>query len=96
MSSKLLPLHFSLNFQVGDSIYKAGVTWNAENNIADARRASNTVPGRNRPDIWSWWCDNDGGGVLGRAFLGTLCTWSNININEKMKTYAASAFVSKI
>ena len=48
------------------------------------------------PDIFSWWCDNDGGKTLGKAFVGTLCTWSSININEKLESYAASGFVSKI
>ena len=80
---------------VGPSVHKAGATWTADNNIYDARAASNANAGTSRPDIFSWWCNRGGGGIAGIAFVGALCGYSNTNLNEKQSSTAASAFVSK-
>ena len=78
---------------MGPSIHKAGVTWTADDNIYDARDASNALGGSG-VDTMSWWCDNGGGGVAGIAFVGALCTSYNTNLNEKQRSAAESGFVS--
>ena len=67
--------------------------WTADDNIYDARDASNALGGRG-VDTMSWWCDAGGGGVAGIAFVGALCTSYNTNLNEKQWSAAGSGFVS--
>ena len=44
----------------------------------------------------SWWCNDGGGSVAGIAFVGTLCSSYNTNLNEKRGSLAASGFVSAL
>ena len=81
-------------FQVhGDAIFKDGVSWTADDNIEDARSATNAL-GLDEVDTMSWWCDNGGGGTAGIAYVGALCMSYNTNLNEKQDSVAASGFVS--
>ena len=41
----------------------------------------------------SWWCEREGGGVDGMAFVGALCSSYNTNLNEKQGSAAGSGYV---
>ena len=77
----------------GDAAYKQGVSWTADDNIYNARDESNAL-NLDGVDVVSWWCNNGGGGVAGVAFVGTLCSSYNTNLNEKQWSSAGSGFVS--
>ena len=79
-------------FQViGDTIYKEDATWNADNNIKDAKAA--TAESGTKADVFSWFCNRGGGSTAGIAYVGGLCNDRNVNLNEKQSTSAASGFV---
>ena len=87
-------IQFWNDFQVqGSAIFQAGATWTADDNIYDARDATNAAD-LSGVDTMSWWCDAGGGGVAGIAFVGALCTSYNTNLNEKQWSAAGSGFVS--
>lgn len=82
-----------IEFEVhGDAIFKDGASWTADDNIEDARSATNAL-GLDEVDTMSWWCDNGGGGTAGIAYVGALCMSYNTNLNEKQDSVAASGFV---
>ena len=82
---------FSLKVQ-GPSVYKQGATWTADD-IYGARDETNAL-GLDGVDTMSWWCDQGGDRTAGKAFVGTLCSSYNTNINEKQSSAAGSGFVS--
>ena len=59
----------------------------------DAREATNAL-GLVEVDTMSWWCGNGGGSTAGIAFVGSLCSSYNINLNEKQSSIASSGYVS--
>merc|ERR1711899_100176 len=75
------------------SVHLAGVNWFADNNIYDARDASNANSGTHNPDVFAWWSASGGGGVAGIAFVGVLCTSYHTSLNEKQHSAAGSGFV---
>ena len=79
----------------GKSLFQAGETWTADDNLNDARMATDAA-GLRGGTLMSWFCDSGGGGVAGIAFIGGLCKWRgyNTNLNEKQRTVAADGFVS--
>jgi hypothetical protein len=77
----------------GSAVYNAGATWTADDNIYDARDATNAL-GLDGVDVMSWWCESGGGGTAGIAFVGALCSSYNTNLNEKQQNAAGSGFVS--
>ena len=84
----------SFTFQVqGNAIYEKGVFWSADDNVYDARAATN-AKGLAEVDTMSWWCANRGGSTAGIAFVGALCSSYNINLNEKQSSIASSGYVS--
>ena len=77
--------------------YPSKATWTADDNIYDAKDATNAA-GLSGVDTMSWFCDAGGGGTAGIAFLGTLCVsggW-NTNLNERQWSAAGTGFVSLI
>ena len=70
------------------------MTWTADDNINDAREATNE--GNYGVDTMSWWCTPGGGGVAGIAYVGAICSTYNTNLNEKQSYAAGSGFVSII
>ena len=87
-STHFMMLHFQV---IGDTIYKEDATWNADNNIKDAKAA--TAESESKADVFSWFCNRGGGSTAGMAYVGSLCTDTKININEKQSTAAGSGFV---
>ena len=77
----------------GNAIYQEGVTWSADNNVYDAKEATN-AKGLVDVDTMSWWCSNGGGSTAGIAFVGALCSSYNVNLNEKQSSIASSGYVS--
>ena len=71
------------------------VTWYADDNIYDARTASNENSGTHNPDVFAWWSASGGGGVAGIAFVGALCSSYHTSLNEKQSSAAGSGFVSR-
>ena len=95
MSGEFIYLFFALKVQ-GTAIHKEGVTWTADDNLYDANDAT-TAAGLDGVDVFSWWCNDGGGGTAGIAWLGTLCNSPyNTNLNEKQWSAAGSGFVSII
>jgi len=83
----------TIEFEVqGSALYKDGTTWTADDNIYDARDATNAA-GLSGVDTMSWWCNAGGGGTAGIAFVGALCSSYNTNLNEKQWSVAGSGFV---
>merc|ERR1712038_1143565 len=78
---------------VGNSVYNQGVTWTADDNIYDARDASNANSGAANPDMFAWFCSSGGGGVAGIAFVEALCSTYHTSLNEKQHSAAGSGFV---
>ena len=74
-------------------MYKPGTFWTADNNIVDARQATEDA-GLSGVTTMSWFCNWGGGGVAGIAYLGTLCGKYNTNLNEASTNKAVSGFVS--
>ena len=78
------------------TLYLEGVTtWNAADNLEDARNA--TVDAKlNGVTVMSWWCKEGGNDVAGIAYMGTLCSRGgyNTNLNEAHLPAATSAYVS--
>ena len=74
-------------------MYKPGAFWTADNNIEDARQATEDA-GLTGVTIMSWFCKWGGGGVAGIAYLGTLCGKQNTNLNEANSNKAVAGFVS--
>ena len=74
-------------------MYKPGTFWTADNNIGDARQATEDA-GLSGVTSMSWFCKWGGGGVAGIAYLGTLCGRYNTNLNEANSNKAVSGFVS--
>ena len=77
----------------GSAVYNQGASWTADDDIYNAKDATNAL-NLDGVDVMSWWCDAGGGGVAGIAFVGALCSTSNTNLNEKQWSSAASGFVS--
>ena len=77
----------------GSPIYKPSTFWTADNNIQNARQATNDA-NLNGVTTTSWWCNNGGGGVAGIAYLGALCHPYAVNLNEYQSTKNAAGFVS--
>ena len=67
--------------------------WNADNDIYNAREAT-LAAGLSNVDVMSWWCDWGGGPVSGIAFVGTLCSDYNTNLNEYQATQNIAGLVS--
>ena len=84
-------LHYILQVQ-GSPLFK-DVVWTADDNIQDARKATNDA-NLSGVDTTSWWCNRGGGGVAGIAYLGALCTSYGTNLNEYQSTQSAAGFVS--
>jgi hypothetical protein len=82
----------------GTPLYKPGVTWNAWENIKDAKEATIDAgfdSGKNGVTVVSWWCapeweDN----VAGVAYLGSLCKSHDTNICEGFDSIGMSGYVS--
>ena len=90
----VVPPFFILISKVqGSGIYKQGVSWTADDNIKNARDATNRLH-LHGVDVMSWWCNYGGGGVAGIAFVGSLCSSFNTNLNERQWSSASSGFVS--
>ena len=86
--------YYIFPFQVqGEALYKPGTFWTADNNIGDARQATEDA-GLTGVSTMSWFCNWGGGGVAGIAYLGTLCGRYNTNLNEASSNKAVSGFVS--
>jgi len=84
----------TIEFEVqGSAVYQQGSTWTADYNLWDANAATNSL-GLSGVDVMSWWCKrNDGGEYAGMAYIGTLCTSRNTNLNEKQRNTASSGFL---
>merc|ERR1712080_392775 len=83
----------TVEFEVqGTALYKEGVTWTADKNIYDAKKATNAANLKD-VDVVSWWCKAGGGGVAGIAFVGAFCSKYNTNLNEQQRSAAGSGFV---
>merc|ERR1712150_334583 len=83
----------SIEFEVqGNALYKESTFWTADENLDDATTATNEA-NLDGVDTMSWWCNDGGGTVAGIAFVGTLCSSYNTNLNEKRGSLAASGFV---
>ena len=99
VNTKYAPAHITFDFLMqkvqGKSLFQAGETWTADDNLNDARMATHAA-GLRGGTLMSWFCDSGGGGVAGIAFIGGLCKWRgyNTNLNEKQRTVAADGFVS--
>ena len=90
-----ITFNFFMQKVQGKSLFQAGATWTADDNMNDARMATDAA-GLRGGTLMSWFCDSGGGAVGGIAFVGGLCKWRgyNTNLNEKQTTVAADGFVS--
>ena len=90
-----ITFNFFMQKVQGKSLFQAGETWTADDNMNDARMATDAA-GLRGGTLMSWFCDSGGGAVAGIAFVGGLCKWRgyNTNLNEKQRTVAADGFVS--
>ena len=79
----------------GTGVYNDGASWTADDDIYNARDATNAL-NLDGVDVMSWWCYPGGYGVVGIAYVGGLCYNSgyNTNLNEAQSSTATSGFVS--
>ena len=76
----------------GDAVFEKGKSWTADEYLGESDDATDSL-GLNEVDVMSWWCDNGGGRIAGKAYLGRLCTSLSTNIIEKQNSIADSGFV---
>ena len=76
-------------------MYKSGAFWTADENLGDASQATLDA-GYGDVTVMSWWTDFSGG-VVGKAWVGTLCDDDgyNTNIVEAYEEQSISGLVSK-
>jgi len=73
----------SIEFEVqGSSIHHSGVKWTADDDIYNAKAATNALS-LDGVDTMSWWCDDGGGSTAGIAFVGALCDDHAVTLSEK-------------
>ena len=71
------------------------MSWSADENIYDARKATLEANLKN-VDVMSWWCDEGKGDIAGIAFVGGLCSTYNLNLNEYQENPSSAGYVSYI
>ena len=76
----------------GYAEFQKGKSWTADDYLGESDDATDSL-GLNEVDVMSWWCDNGGGRIAGKAYLGRLCTSLSTNIIEKQDSVADSGFV---
>ena len=80
----------------GDPFYKPGVEFHS-NTLWDVKRAASIagISGRN-VTLVSWFSKNNGDGVVGRAYLGSLYrrNGNNIHVVEEIRSKRGTAYVS--
>jgi hypothetical protein len=86
----------------GDAHYQDGVVWRSEDKIYDARDVTNSL-GLDTVDVMAWWTssynfhkatyNNEDNTAAGMGFVGVLCGYSKVSINEKQSYAAGSGFV---